>query len=364
MREVHARSSRPRVVVVGSYRSPLGAADDGAVDALSRVAGVHPVDATPTPAGMLRAMRQIARAVADGCEAVHLLDSRLALPALAVRSRRGVPVTATLTSDDLDARRSRAATLRRLDHAFTHGVEPAWRSARTARTARSVPVSVVPAVAPVIPEPTSRRLATIARLVRDVTPGRLVVAAPWPDDLEQVRWCRDAVAPLLQGNPLWLFLGAPGRRQVRLMAGAIGMKGSFRAHIGPIDADVIAAAGRCADVFVVSGDAARVRASTSDLLLTLIASRVPVVAGGGVASGVLEHEANAFVVAPGDASGLVAALNQLLALPAVQRHYLGEEFAEQIARRYAWDPAAEVYGERFAALVGRPQIPAELRAAA
>lgn len=358
MTDLHVRSMRPRVVVVGSYRSPLGAADDGAIDALSHVAGVHPVNASPTPVGMLRAMRQISRAVADGCEAVHLFDARLALPALAVRSRRGVPVTATLTASDLDARRARAATLRRIDHAFAHGGHPA------SRMAQMIPVSVVPRVAPVTPPPGPRMLASMVRLLRDVTPGRLVVAAPWPADLEQVRWCRDAVAPLLQGNPLWLFLGAPGRRQVRLMAGAIGMKGSFRAHIGPIDADVIAAAARCADVFVVGGDAARVRASTSDLLLALIASRVPVVAGGGVESGVLEHEANAFVVAPGDASGLVATMNRLLALPAVQRHYLGEEFAESVARRYAWGAAAETYGERFAALVGRPQIPLELRAAA
>ena len=203
----------------------------------------------------------------------------------------------------------------------------------------------------------------MARLIRDATPGRLVVAAPWPADAEQVRWCRDAVAPMLQGQPLWLFVGAPGRRQVRLMAGAIGMKGSFRAHIGPIDGDVIAAAARCADLFVVAGEPARARASTSELLLALIASRVPIVVGGGVESAALEHERNAFVAAPGDAIGLVTMVNQLLALPAVQRHYLGEEFAEHTVGHYTWDAACEVYGARFAAMVGRPQIPAELRAA-
>jgi glycosyltransferase involved in cell wall biosynthesis len=362
MRDVHARfagrSTRPRVVVVGSYRMPLGAADEAALDALSRVAAVHPVDASPTPMGMLRALRGASRAVGDGCEAVHLLDARLAVPALAVRRRYGVPVTATLTNDDLVARRSRAAMLRRLDDVFVHGDAASVQAA-----ARSMPVSFVPPLAPAIPAPTPRRLASMARLVRDGTPGRLVVAAPWPSDPEQVRWCRDSVVPLLQGNPLWVFLGAPGRRQVRLMAGAIGMKGSFRAHIGAIDADVVAAAARCADVFVLCGDAARARASTQELLLALIASKVPLVAGGGVDCMLAEHETNAFVVAPGDASGLVSTLNRLLALPAVQRHYLGEEFADHVARRYTWDTAAEVYGERLAALVGRPQIPLELRAA-
>lgn len=140
------------------------------------------------------------------------------------------------------------------------------------------------------------------------------------------------------------------------------MNGRFRAHIGRINSDVIASAARCADVFVVAGEA-RTRASTTELLLALVASRVPVVASGGIESAALEHERDAFIAPAGDASGLVATVNQLLALPAVQRHYLGEEFAEHAMQRYTWDAAAAVYGARFATMVGRPQIPAELRAA-
>jgi hypothetical protein len=59
----------------------------------------------------------------------------------------------------------------------------------------------------------------------------------------------------------------------------------------------------------------------------------------------------------------VHTLNQLLALPAVQRHFLGEEFARFTLSRWPWQDVASAYMERFAALVGRPQIPAELRAA-
>jgi hypothetical protein len=351
--------ARPRVVVLGSYRPPFGIVDDAPIEAISRVAAIHPIDASPTPAGMLRALRRGSRAIADGCEAVHLLDARLVLPALAIRSRFRVPVTATLTAADCSARRTHAAALRRVDHAFVHG-EPS----RVRRDIlKRVPMSGAPPLAPALPEPSRRRLASLARIVGDGTPGRLVVASPWPADSEQVRWCRDAIVPLLEGNPLWLFLGAPGRRQVRLMAGAIGFNGSVRAHVGRIDAGVVAAAARCADLFVVSGEPARVAASTEDLLLALIASRVPLITGGGVESALLEHETNAFVVRPGDASGLVATANQLLALPAIQRHYLGEEFARHTARRFTWDTAAEVYGERFASLVGRPLIPQELRAA-
>ncbi len=351
--------SRPKVAVIGAYRPLLGACDDAPIEALSRVAGVHPIDASATPAGMLRALRQGARALSDGCEALHLLDARLALPALALRARFGVPVSVTLTADDMAARFLRRAGIGRFEHGFLHAEGAEHESSSLRRLA----LTNVPAVAPTIPEPSKRQLASLVTLLRDVTPGRLVVAAPWPADAEQVRWCRDAVVPLLQGNPLWLFLGAPGRRQVRLMAGAIGMRGSFRSHIGRVDIDVVAAAARCADVFVACGEAARVHAGTSALLLALMASRVPVVAGGGIENALLEDEANAFVVPPGDAIGMVSTLNKLLALPAVQRHYLGEEFAERVTRQYTWDAAAEVYGERFAALVGRPQIPAELRAA-
>ena len=49
-------------------------------------------------------------------------------------------------------------------------------------------------------------------LTGDATPGRLIVAAPWPADREAVLGLRDAVAPLLHGNPLILLLGAPRAR--------------------------------------------------------------------------------------------------------------------------------------------------------
>ena len=52
-----------------------------------------------------------------------------------------------------------------------------------------------------------------------------------------------------------------------------------------------------------------------------------------------------------------------LALPAVQRHELGLQFAASTVADHTWRSAYETYAERFAALVGRPQIPANLRAA-
>jgi glycosyltransferase involved in cell wall biosynthesis len=130
-----------------------------------------------------------------------------------------------------------------------------------------------------------------------------------------------------------------------------------------LSANEIAAAARFVDVFVVPGPIRRVPSQT-DALLTLIQSAVPVLAGGGVQDTVLEHERNAILVDPGDAMGLASTLNKLLMLPALQRHYLGKDFAEYTAAGATWDAAADVYAGRFAALVGRPRIPVELKAAA
>jgi glycosyltransferase involved in cell wall biosynthesis len=158
------------------------------------------------------------------------------------------------------------------------------------------------------------------------------------------------------------LLGAPSRREARILVGATGMRTDFRVHTGGIDADLLAAAARCADVFVIPGPA-HLRVSLTDLVLAAICSRVPVVAGGAVRSEVLEHERNALLVDPYDSFSMTSTLNTLLSLPAVQRHYLGEDFAEHTLARWTWSRASSVYAERLAALVGRPRIPLDLRAA-
>ncbi len=356
--------SPPRIAIAGRYRSPLGFEDDSFVATLARSVDVRVVPASPTPLGMLRLLRDGARAIMhDRCEAVHLLDARLAPAALMLRARFGVPVSVTLVRSDSGSgrrlRRPRSSLVHHLDEAFTSDEEVIRV---LAQRARQLPVTLTTPAAARLPDPSKRRLAAMVRLLHDITPGRLIVAVPWPPDGEQVRWFRDAVAPLLHGNPVCLLLGAPGWREARLLAGAFGLRGSMRVHVGTLDVDTIAAAARCADMFVLPGEPQHA-GSIDDLLLALIASNVPVVAGGGIRSAVLDHERNAFVIDPGDAMGVVSTLNKLLALPAVQRHYLGEEFAAHALRRWTWDAAVETYAERFAALVGRPRIPAELRAA-
>jgi hypothetical protein len=355
--------SPPRILVAGRARDPLQADAGGFAHALGRVMPVRTIDASATPTGMLRLLRAAGAAVGgDGYEALHLLDARLTPAALLLRARFGLPVTVVLTAADVPLRRP-SAVLRlvgRLDQAFATdgGV-----AERLAARLPGLAVSITRRVASPPAEPSARALASLVRLLRDVTPGRLVLAVPWPEDRVQVRWLRDAVVPLLHGKPLVLLVGAPSRREARLLAGPMGLQGTYRVHTGALDGDVIAAAARCADVFVVPAGAKRAR-DVDSLLQALTASGVPVVVGGGVRGDALEHERNAFVADAEDPMKLVSLLNDLLALPAVQRHYLGEEFAAHTLQRWSWDEAIGAYAARFASLVGRPQIPTDLRAAA
>jgi hypothetical protein len=351
--------SPPRVVIAGRSRAPFSGT--GCADALGRIMPVRTIDASPTPRGMLRLLRQGASAVRGGYEALHLLDARLAPAGLLLRARFGVPLTVALTAPDVPGRRPGLAAqlLRRADQAFA----PDGAIAEAVRMRwPDLAVNVMRRTAPPALDPQPRELNRIAGMLRDVTPGRIVIAVPWPDDREQLRWLRDAVVPLLHGKPLILLLGAPGRRDARLLTGAMGLQGTYRAHTGPLDAAVLAAAARCADILVVPAAVRRVP-DMDAMLLAVTVSGVPVVAGAGFRSDVLEHERNAFVASAEDAMSLVVLLNSLLALPAVQRHCLGEEFAAYTQDRWSWEHAAGMYAARFAALVGRPQIPAELRAA-
>ena len=351
--------SPPRVIVAGQGRGPL-ASTDGFAEALARHMPVRTIDAPATARGLLRLVREGSSAVhSGGFEAVHVQDLRLAPAAFFLRGRFGIPVSSVVSEADLPRRRPSLAFrwLRRMDHVWTSGATAATIARRAPGTAMSVAQRVAVAV-----EPAPRDLTRFASMLGDVTPGRLTIGIPWPEDRQQARWLRDAVVPLLHGRPVVLWLGAPSRREARLLTGAMGLQTTHRVHIGVLSARTLAAAARCADAFIVPG-AAKSAPDLDGLLLTLVASGVPVVAAAGVRSDVLVHERNMFVADPQDAMSVVALLNKLLALPAVQRHYLGEEFAAYTLHRWSWDDAIEGYAERFAALVGRPQIPAELRAA-
>jgi hypothetical protein len=301
----------------------------------------------------------------DGIELVHLYDARFALAGLVLRRGLSVPVTASVSAADVTGRapwsRLAARALARFDHAFASDDASADALRRIEPGAC---VSIVRHAASPLPWPSKRAMASVTRALRNVRPGRLVVAMPWPEDRDDLRWFRDLAHPQLESRPLCLIVGAPSRRDVRLLVGSEGLERNFRVVTGRLTADLISAVARCADAFAVpSGCGGSETRAPGALGVALAMGGIPVVTNGAEDALVFAHERNGFVTAPGDDREFVRTLNQVLALPAIQRHTLGEEFARYTLHRWSWDDVAEVYGERFAALVGRPQIPAALRAA-
>ena len=359
-------ASRPRAVVIGSYRDPLGLPTGELPEAMGALAGIVRVPAGAPVWQAVSVFRQASRAIQhDGCEMVHLLDPRFAVAGMMLQRHFKIPVSVSVSSADAGSRSPLARlawrALNHLDQGFT--AEASVARALHDRAPR-LPVSMVAPAASALPWPSKRGLASVARALKGVRPGRLVVALPWPENRNDLRWLRDAVIPQLDAKPVCLLLGARSRREARLLVGALGTRSDFRVLGGRLDADVIASAARCVDAFVVCGASEPAPSDPAgQLAIALATGGVPVITNAARDARVLAHERNAFVVEPGDERGYVHTLNQILALPAVQRHFLGEEFARFTLSRWPWRDVASAYMERFAALVGRPQIPAELRAA-
>lgn len=359
-------TSCPRAVVIGSYRDPLGFPTGELPDALGALADVVRIPADAPVWQAASVFKQASHAIQhDGYEMIHLLDPRFAVVGMMLRRHFSVPVSVSVSSADARARSPLARlawrALNHLDHGFT--AEASVARALQDRAPR-LPVSMVAPAASALPGPSKRGLSSVTRALKGVRPGRLVVALPWPENRNDLRWFRDVVLPHLDAKPVCLLLGVRSRRQARLLVGAMDTRNDFRVLGGRLDADAIASAARCVDAFVVCGASEPApSAPAGQLAIALAAGGVPVVTNAATDARVLAHERNAFVVEPGDERGYVHTLNQILALPAVQRHVLGEEFARFTLSTWQWQDVASAYMERFAALVGRPQIPAELRAA-
>jgi glycosyltransferase involved in cell wall biosynthesis len=363
--ELHPRSGwLPRVVLLGTHRGPLRlrseelplaiawAVDASRLDVASPLAGAPAVYAFTNDA--------IRR---HGFELVHLFDPRLAPLGALMRRRLGVPVSVTLGPRDLRPRSPWAGVLLaaagRLDEAFV----PAWAVPSRLR----LPVEAVPAGGPaLVPEPDERLMASYARLMAGVGHDRLVVGLPWMRNALGLRWVRELLLPKLRPAALCLFAGVPDARFARRVLTAGPGGDDVRVHGRRLDAAGVAALARLVDAFLVPAQGLPFDAAErAELLLTLAATGLPVIAEDvATRPSFLEHERNAFLVRPHDPHALAEVTLRVLSLPASQRQLLGEEFALHTRRSLPWDAVAEVYAERFAALVGRPRIPEELRAAA
>lgn len=349
-----------RVIIAGEFRGMLPQAADALTDAIAERADVVHL---PLAAGwkrLLTARPAVERALRDtAAEVIHCADPRLVPAAVAACRRRRAAITVTLGEDE-----PVSPGLRRLlphvDEVFVHGPRALRRLRDLAPCACATAVS--PVAAP-LPWPSRRSMARLRRALRGVAAGRLTVAVPWPRDRAELRLLRDYMLPQLETHPVCLLLGAPGRHEARMLFGPALLRHDVRAVTGGLDAGLIAATARCVDAFLLLSDEPAT-STGGELAIALAMGGVPLVMAGAEDVRVLAHEQSAFLLSPGDHDGLVQALNQVLALPALQRHWLGEEFARHTLLTHRPETAAAIYAERFAAVAGRPAIPAEWRIAA
>ncbi|MBI5285731.1 MAG: hypothetical protein HY874_11615 [Chloroflexi bacterium] len=356
---------RPRAVLLGSYRDGLGLSGEGLQRALADEADIAFLDGASLFRDGWRLYRRGASLIQkDGFELVHVLDARLAPIAAMLRRRHGVPVTVTLSDTALRGRTPWAAMARNVldtfDEAFVS--EDAIAALARQRLTR-LRLSFVQAAARELPWPSPADVTRVARALRGVQPGRLVVGVPWPSDRNDFRWFRDVVMPQLKTRPVCLLFGVPSRREVRFMLRAAGARADFRVLTGRATGSQVAAVARAVDAFAVPAGDAATDGGQAGLMSALAVGGAPVISGAGGGGLVLAHEGNGPVIDPGEERGFIASLDQLLAMPAIQRHFLGEDIARSMLHERPWRPVAQAYAERFASLLGRPIIPASLRAA-
>jgi glycosyltransferase involved in cell wall biosynthesis len=355
----------PRVVMLGELRDALGSWGDGFHRAMAAPFEVGRVDAPPGPRGWLRAYREASSYLrVGGFEIVHALDCRFA-PVGAMLSRRcGVPATITLTADALRRRGPRAAIERRSLRAFDEAfVSEEAMLPLGDRDRIGTPIYTMPSVARELPMPSARDVDRVLGALRGLEPEQPLVGVPWPANIADLRWFRDIVMPGLSTRPSFVLLGVTSRRELRLTMRVAGVRTDVRAVTGSITAGLIAAAARMVDVFAVPVPTRGSPAPRSELMMALTVSGVPVVTDAHSFDCVPAHETSGLILDPADERGFVAALDGVLRLPPVQRHCLGEEVARSALRERPWRPLVEAYAARFSSLLGRPVVPAELRAA-
>ncbi len=344
--------SRARVLALGPARGPATAASGRAAPVWT--AGDHPV--------FWRSLeRRIQKRIsAHRCDVVHLTDVALAPFGRWFRSRTDIPVTIDVAPADLlaggDAAERIFAAVDALDAAFVLG---AAGDAALCRRTRRVAVSALPLIAVAAPDEPLDAPDAVGSLLGDVPPARPIAVVPWTDDRTEIRWFTEEVIAAFS-DVLWLIAGIPAGPEP---AACPFDRASIRLHHAQLDDPTIATLARYADAFVVPWHLGG-GAPDADALLrvALAASATPVIAADE-GDCVLEHEQNAFTVRARDGAGFRATLDQLFTLPARQRHYIGEEFAEDVIARWPVAAAAAAYEDRFELLAGHPAIPAELRVA-
>jgi phosphatidylinositol alpha-1,6-mannosyltransferase len=281
-------------------------------------------------------------------QVIHLADALLAPLGALLKKLTGLPVTSSVCGLDITYSNRLYQSivpraLARLD--MTMPISKATAQELQVRTNAQASTTVIPLGTNPLPEPTTATIrqfqqlaATTPRQVILLTVGRLI-------ERKGIAWFVQHVLPALPEHLIHVIIGeGPERANIRAAAEASGVSDRVRL-LGRVPDDVLAAAYRCADIFVmpnipVPGDIE----GFGLVALEAASSGLPVVASRlqGINEAV-QHERNGFLVAPLSADEYSSTIENMIALPREQLRRLGDSFAHYTNQHYGWDRTAERY---------------------
>lgn len=287
---------------------------------------------------------------------IHLADALLAPLGVALKRVTGLPVTSSVHGLDVTYpnalyQRIVPRALARLD--MTMPNSKATAEEVRARTAEEASTTVIPLGINPLPEPNAAAIrqfqalaATSPRHVVILTVGRLI-------QRKGVAWFVQHVLPALPEHIIHVIIGEGAEMAaIRAAASASGVSDRVRL-LGRVSDDVLAAAYRCADIFVmpnipVPGDIE----GFGLVALEAAASGLPVVASRleGISEAV-QHERNGFLVTPLSVGEYMSTLENMITLPQEQLRAIGASFADYTNQHYGWDRTAERYLSVIAGLI-------------
>lgn len=301
-------------------------------------------------------------------QAIHLADALLAPLGAVLKKVTGLPVTCTVHGLDVTYpnRFYQSAVPRAVAHLnITMANSRATEEEVRVRAGQQTPTVVIPPGVSPLPEPSPAAIRGFQRLAGIGPSQAVILSAGRLIKRKGVAWFAKQALPRLPEAAIYVVIGEGKERDaIRAAASAAGVADRVRL-LGRVSNDILAAAYRCANIFVmpnipVPGDIE----GFGLVALEAAASGLPVVASRleGITDAV-HHERNGLLVTPAAAHEYVATISDLLRLPQEQLRALGASFASFTQEHYGWNRTARRYLDvmREIAAEGRQPRPWEVR---
>lgn len=281
-------------------------------------------------------------------QVIHLADALLAPLGVVLKKVTGLPVTSTVCGLDVTYpnRFYQSAVPRALAHLnMTMPISKATEEEVRVRAGRQTPTVAIPLGVNPLPQPGPTAIQDFQRLAAIDPSQPVILSVGRLVKRKGVAWFVKQVLPRLPEHAVYVVIGEGKEMDaIRAAASTAGTAARVRL-LGRVSDDILAAAYRCGDIFVmpnvpVPGDIE----GFGLVALEAAASGMPVVASRleGITDAV-QHERNGLLVTPLAADEYVAKITDLLQLPQEQLRALGASFASFTQEHYGWDRTARRY---------------------